>query len=189
MKSKDVDLIEDKNSDANRNLEEFYEDMGWDNKFKEGDKMTKNKYRSTPEIDEILKDWVSKNGDNLNDVLQETDDFLYDSINSKEWSPDTDLEYVHDVTLFILGNELKKERYDIQREEKPDMDFTEEQIDVMREKIPKICKEATNWILREIDDLPLRDEQKDYILLRVVKTIETYCEEKVKETQDERRSY
>lgn len=59
----------------------------------------------------------------------------------------------------------------------------------MREKIPKICKDATNWILREIDDLPLSGEQKDDVLLRVVKAIETYCKEKVKDVQNEERFY
>jgi len=189
LKSKDADIIEAQDSDANRNLEEFYEDMGWNNEIKEGDEMTENKHELTPEKDKILKDWISKNGDKLNDVLQETDDFLYDSINSKDWSPGTDLEYVHDVTLFILNKEPEKEHCEIHETENPNMDFSKDQIDVMREKIPKICKEATNWILREIDDLPLSDEQKDDILLRVIKAIETYCEEKVKDAQNERYFY
>lgn len=72
--------------------------------------MIENKNKEiTPEIEKILNEWISKNGDSLRDVLQEIDEFLWDSIESKEWSVGTDPEYVHDVVLFILNGQIKKQ--------------------------------------------------------------------------------
>jgi glycogen synthase len=67
------------------------------------------KHETTPEIEEMLSNWLTKNGDSLREALQEIDEFLWDSIDSKEWSVDTDPEYVHDVVLFILNGQINKQ--------------------------------------------------------------------------------
>ena len=67
------------------------------------------KHEVTPEIEEMLSNWIDKNGDSLREVLQKIDEFLWDSIESKEWSVGTDPEYVHDVVLFILNGQIKKQ--------------------------------------------------------------------------------
>lgn len=70
------------------------------------------------EIDSLMKKFVDENGNSLREVLQETDDFLWSSIQKKKWTY-RDMEYIHDIVLFILSSEIK-------RQEKEDKNITEE---------------------------------------------------------------
>ena len=60
------------------------------------------------EIDSLMKKFVDENGNSLREVLQETDDFLWDSIQNKKWTY-RDILYIHDLVLFILNSQIKKQ--------------------------------------------------------------------------------
>lgn len=65
------------------------------------------KHEITSEIEMLMKRFVEENGDSLREVLNETDEFLWDSIESKKWTY-RDTEYIHDIVLFILNGQIKK---------------------------------------------------------------------------------
>lgn len=70
--------------------------------------MIENKNKEiSPELELLMKRFVEENGDSLREVLQETDEFLWDSIESKKWTY-KDMEYIHDFALFVLNGQIKK---------------------------------------------------------------------------------
>ena len=65
------------------------------------------KHEVTPEIEKLMKRFIEENGDSLREVLEETDEFLWDSIQTKKWTY-RDTLYIHDIVLFILNSQIKK---------------------------------------------------------------------------------
>lgn len=65
------------------------------------------KHEVTPEIEKLMKRFVEENGDSLREVLEETDEFLWNSIQTKKWTY-RDTEYIRDFVIFVMNGQTKK---------------------------------------------------------------------------------
>lgn len=72
--------------------------------------MTKNEDITVDSVPKELVDWMSKNGDNIRNILEEVEDFIDDRVHSEdfEWV-NTDLIEIPGFIKFVLYRQWQKD--------------------------------------------------------------------------------
>jgi hypothetical protein len=72
--------------------------------------MTKNEDTNVDSMPKELVDWMSKNGDNIRNILEEVEDFIDDRVHSEdfEWV-NTDLSEIPGFIKFVLYKQWQKD--------------------------------------------------------------------------------